>query len=313
MREGSGETGPRQSGAGSGPGARRSGLDRLSEMARSAQDPPLPNDLPVRLRRASAPELKVLLRDYGRFFTLPQVRQLLLNPFVDAEILQELATIRTLVALHPVRVAICKHPRTPEPVAMRWIPDLFWRELLEVTVDVRIRGSVRTVAERYLLERLPRLTEGEKVALARRATASTAKQLARKADRRVLMALLDNPRTTEAALMPLLTDDEASPKALAEVAAHGRWMTRYEIVLALCLNPQTPFRQVFELLPRLTRQDLKSVCGQAKHSSVVVHEAEKVLAGRPAVQELPSPYTLEPDAVINGISTLDTEDSDTLE
>ncbi len=245
------------------------------------------------MRRASAPELKDLLRDYGRFFTLAHVRQLLLNPFVDSEILQELATIRTLVALHPVRVAICKHPRTPEPVAMRWLPDLYWRELLEVTVDMRIRGAVRTVAERYLLERLPRLTRGEKIALARRATASTVKQLAKNADQRVLMALLDNPRTTEASLMPLLTDEGAAPRALAEVADHARWVTRYEVALALCLNPQTPFRQVFELLPRLGRGDLERVCGQAKHSSVVLREAERVLASRPRARELPSPYVLE--------------------
>lgn len=289
------------------------------------------------MRRASAPELKVLLQDYGRFFALPQVRQILLNPFVDAELLQELATIRPLVALHPVRVAISKHPRTPEPVAMRFIPDLFWRELLEITVDVRIRGAVRMVAERYLLERLPRLALGEKIALARRATASTAKQLARKADSRVLAALLDNPRTTDLALMPLLTDEEASPRALEKIATHERWATRYEVALALCSNPQTPFRQIFKLLPKLNRRDLESVASHSRHSSVVLHKADELLASRPATRDVASPYVLEPlplsieaegrsslgasqtknsasdTAIRAAISTLDTQDSDTIE
>ena len=247
-------------------------------MARSAQDPKLPDDLLGRLSRASSLELRALVEDYGRFFGLPEVRQVLRNPFVDSDTIQELSTIRLLITSRPVQAAIARHFRAPERVAMRFIPNLFWRELLDITVDVRIRGPVRRVAERQMLERLPRLTVGERVALARRAPATTGRALARSADLRVLGALLGNPRTTVQSLMPLLSHEEASPRALGEVAAHPRWGVRYDVQVALCRNPQTPFSEIFRLLPRLSRDDLEGIVAISQHSGVVVRRAEALLA-----------------------------------
>lgn len=228
-----------------------------------------PEGLTSRLRRSPSRELKGLVADYGRFFGLPEVRQLLLNPFVDEDVLEELATIRSLCRTRAVQAALARHHRTPEPVAMRFLPHLFWRELLEVTVDIRIRASVRRAAERQLLDRLPRLTAGEKIALARRAVPSTSGPLVRDGDERILAAVLDNPRTTEEALIPLLRNVDAAPQLLRQVAVHRRWGTRYEIRVALCRNPQTPFADIRRLLPSLRRDDLVGVSMVSRHSTVV--------------------------------------------
>ena len=246
-------------------------------MTRSSQDPELPGDLKLRLRRSPSRELKTLVESHGRFFDLAAVRQLLLNPFVDGEVIEELATIRNLMRTRAVQAAVARHHRTPEPVAMRFLPHLFWRELLEVTVDIRIRAAVRRAAERHLLERLPRLTAGEKIALARRAAPSTSATLIRGGDGRILSAVLDNPRTTEEALIPLLRDPEVSPKLLYQVSSHRRWGTRYEIRVALCRNPQTPFAEIRRLLPSLSRDDLTGVSMVSRHSALVLGWVEDEL------------------------------------
>ena len=257
------------------------GFDRLSEMTPPSQDPALPDDLLVRLRRSTSPDLKALVQDFGRFFGLKEVRQMLRNPFVDGECLQELSTIRSLMANHPIQAAVARHFRTPEPVAMRFVPNLFWRELLEISVDVRIRAPVRRVAERYLVERLPRLTVGEKIALARRATAPISEHLICSPDLRVVHAVLANPRMTESALMPLLKNDKASPKALQAVSAHRRWGAGYGVRVALCRNPQTPFAEIYRLLPKLTREDLEGITTIVRHSGVVLRKVEELLEGQP--------------------------------
>ena len=293
---------------------------------RSSQDPKLPTDLLSQLRGSSGPNLRSLVEKYGRFFAMPELRQILLNPFVDGEIFEELASIRQLTQARAVQAAIAQHHRAPEAVAMRFVPHLFWRELLEISVNIRIRASVRRAAERYLLQRLPRLTAGEKIALARRAVPSTLGPLLQKEgsapDLRILGAALDNPRMTEQALIPLLRDEGALPRTLQKIADHPRWQNRYEIRVALCRNPQTPFRTIQDFLSSLSRDDLKGVGMVSGHSSVVLRWVSEHLDGSTSrrIQEVErevESWDVE-GAASQPVSTLgppaeDTTDSDTIE
>ena len=43
---------------------------------------------------------------------------------------------------------------------------------------------------------------------------------------RVVAALLENPRLTEATLLPLLASEQSSPQALAVVAGNPKWSSR---------------------------------------------------------------------------------------
>ncbi|MEM9595124.1 MAG: hypothetical protein AAGD06_12710 [Acidobacteriota bacterium] len=240
-----------------------------------------PDDLPQRLRRADRRGLRLLVEEHGRQLTLGDVRQILLNPFVDGEVIEELSFIRSLVSKIEVRRALARHRRTPEPVAMRFVANLFWRDLMEITADTRLRAPVRRLAERYLLQRLPRLTTGEKISLARRATPETAGRLLLDPNPRVVRAVLGNPRLTEERLLLLVSHPEAEPRILHLVSEDPRWGPRYSVSLALARNPRSPFRTVFAILPRLRRRDLESVAVQASHSSVVRHRAQDHLDARP--------------------------------
>lgn len=242
----------------------------------------LPQDLKQQLRSAQGSRLEELVEGYGHRLGLSDVRQLLLNPFVTADVLESLAANRRLMAERTVRAAVTSHHRTPPPVALRFVSSLFWRELLEIVVDVRVSAAVRRAAENYLVQRLTRLTVGEKVALARRAVGRVARELVVDPTLRILDALLANPRLTEQELMPLLTSSRAQPRALEKVAESERWGNRYEVRLALCRNPRTPSRNVVELLPTLQRDDLQAVAEKEEHGWVVRHRARQILEEWPA-------------------------------
>lgn len=242
-------------------------------------------DLRQRLRRATGAELLRLVVDHGHRLGLPEVRQLLANVHVTAEAIDELLANRKLLAVYEVGVAIARHPRTPEHQAMRLIPSLRWRDLLEIAVDSRIRAGSRRAAERYLRERLPRLTPGEKIALARRAPAGLAPLLGTEANLRVLEALLGNPRLTEQAVVAIVGDPRASPRHLDLLARDPRWGPRYAVRAALCRNPRAPFRVLFELLPTSTRADLEAVIDQVEHANLVRERARDLLAARTELAE----------------------------
>lgn len=251
---------------------------------RAARSPSPPSELAHRLRRAASSELLRLTSDHLRELTMREVRQILLNPYVTAEVIEELSAARHLLAGYDMRRAIARHRRAPEVVALRFLPGLFWRDLLEIVLDVRLRPSVRRAAEKYLVQRLPRLTVGEKISLARRGGGEVMAQLRRDPNLRVIGAWLDNPRLTEQ-LVVLLAAGATSPRVLDLVAKSERWGRRYEVRAALGRNAATPFRAAFALLPTLRRDDVAAIAHDERQSTVVRNRAAELLASwqRPAV------------------------------
>jgi len=236
-----------------------------------------PEDLARRLRRAVSRELPELIASHGRRLTLRAVPQLLLNPHVTPRAIEELLQVRELLSQYEVRSAVARHPRTPETGAMRFVSGLYWRDLLAILVDVRIAPAVRKVAEKYLVQRLGRLTTGEKIAVARRAPAPVLAHLRDDPSRHVIKALLENPRLTEEALLPVVASRGTRPQILGQIAADPRWGPRYPVRVALSRNPQAPFRTLFEILPTLRRRDLEVVSELEDHSWIVRHRARELL------------------------------------
>lgn len=236
-----------------------------------------PGSLTVRLRRANGRELLSLVEVHGAEFQLKDVRQILLNPYCDRRVIEELLCIRSLMSIYEVRVALCRHRHTPHADAMRHLSGLFWRDLVEITRDQRLSIALRRVAGRYVVQRLPRLSSGEKMSLARRASPEIVSELMKTPDLRIVAAIFDNPRLTVETLLPLASDTAASPQKLNVLATHPRWGRPYEIRAALGRNPQVPFRIHFAVLPELRREDLEEIAALEAHSSVVRQRARDLL------------------------------------
>ena len=79
-----------------------------------------------------------------------------------------------------------------------------WRDLARLTTDARVPAHQRRQAEKRLALRLPALTLGEQVAVARIAPRGVLADLAGLHRAEVLDALLGNPRTTAEDLLEIL-------------------------------------------------------------------------------------------------------------
>lgn len=235
---------------------------------------------PALWRQASTEELVALVSSHLDSLSLPELRQLLFNPFVSAEILETLAVHRRLMAIYAAREALLRHPRLPEKSGLRLLPGLFWRELTRIATDQRLTGGLRQAAEQLLLQRLARLALGEKIALARQAPPAVLTELCREGLEPVVAALLDHPRLTEAVLVPLLINARAKPQALALVGRHQRWGASYSVRATLCRNPQSPFSLVLPWLESLHLEDLEGLTLLAPLSSVIRNRAGELLEAR---------------------------------
>ncbi len=249
-------------------------------MMKRSPRPLLPDGLAGELRTASTRRLLELVGEHARGFTLRELRQTLLNPFVTSAVIEELATARHLLSTYDARRAIARHRRAPEHLAQRFVPGLLWRDLMEITLDVHLAPPLRQMAEKYLIQRLGRLTLGEKINLARRAVPSVLGHLRQEPHPRVIAALLENSRATEMVVLRVATDAR-SPRVLDVVARHPRWGRVYSVKCALSRNPATPYRALFEILPELLHDDLAAVAVREEHSSIVRQRARELLEEHP--------------------------------
>ena len=133
--------------------------------------------LAVCLREADADELTKLLQEHLKEIDVPEVRQLLRNPFLGQQGIELLLEERRLLAFSEVKLALVCHPRTPEVRARRLVPTLFWRDLLQISGDGRVPPKVRRSADLQLRDRLQGLAVGERMSIARRASPVLIQQL----------------------------------------------------------------------------------------------------------------------------------------
>ncbi len=240
------------------------------------------DDLGRRLREASGQELEQLLRDHLAVIGPAEACQALRNPFADAEIVELLvAGAPALLRYYDFRRDVAIHPRTREILALRLVPGLFWLDLVRLGLDVRVRPMVRRAADLRLIERLPNLSVGERLAVARRAGPGVLTQVRKDPTPRVIAAMLENPRLTEALLLPLLAGEEASAPVLALIAGSARFGQRYPVRFALARNPRTPPALALTLLPGLRKPDLGAV-GSNPRVAPQVRQRARLLLGEPA-------------------------------
>ena len=144
------------------------------------------------------------------------------------------------------------------------MPGLYWRDLAEIGLDIRLRPVVRRAAEQHLMARLPQMAVGEKMSLARRAIPGFLAHLRHDPSPRVIAALLDNPRLTEGTLAPVVASAATPPPILELIAADRRWGVRYPVKVALSRNPATPLGTAWRILGTLRQVDLKPVAADPR-------------------------------------------------
>jgi hypothetical protein len=199
-----------------------------------------------------------------------QIVRALRSPYCPVAFVEAVAANSWATSRKRVLVALVRHPHCPRALVWRALPQLGWHDLLLVVEDPRAPMPVRRQAEHKLLERLPLLSLGEKVALSRKATPLLFNQLMQEEEPRVLAALLENPKFSLEHCLRLVAQ-ASSPWILGQVLRHGRWGDLLPVRQAALANPLLPVPWVLSLLVSLPDSELHRV-SQAQDLPTKVRE-----------------------------------------
>lgn len=91
-----------------------------------------------------------------------------------------------------------------------------------------------------LLQRIQRLTVGEKIALALRGGQEIRSILLKDPNKEVVLSVLKNPKMTETEVEMFAHSRNAPEEALRTICRNREWTKNYNIIFALVNNPKTP-------------------------------------------------------------------------
>jgi hypothetical protein len=169
-----------------------------------------------------------------------------------------------LLSYYRVKVALVSHPNTPRTVSLALLRHLYLQDLVQVTLTPGAPGDLRRVAEEAVINRLPGLSLGERISLARRASGRVAGALLVDREIRVVAAALSSPRLTGELVVKALGMESISAEAVERIAGHERWSHAYSVRLALLRQPLTSLGTVLALAPQVKRNDLMEISGDSR-------------------------------------------------
>jgi hypothetical protein len=209
---------------------------------------------------------------------LEELALLLRNRATTAEILTRVARNRSWIRPREIKLALLGNPRVPHVLARQLLPHLYWRDLAELAANLRVAPVLRRDAEKLVKTRLPELSVGERVALARRGSRGLIELLCYEAEGSVLRAVAGNARATEADLARILTRSDVPADFLRWLADQSSWGQRRVVRLALVRHPRTPPSSALRLIPTLSRRDIEDLRSDIAVPRLVRVAAERRLA-----------------------------------
>lgn len=160
---------------------------------------------------------------------------------------------------HRLRLALVRNPALPGTLLRTLLPQLRLFELVNLCFMPGLNPDQKIAAERIILQRLPTTPLGNKMTLARRASAPVVAELLREGDERLTAICLDSPRLREAAVFQFVNSARATAATLSQIARHQRWKHRPNLQLAILKNPKTPTVWFTLWLPKLPPATLNSL------------------------------------------------------
>jgi hypothetical protein len=242
-----------------------------------ASDRPSLTALLVQADRAA---LAAFVRENVLRLSESDVLRCLRHPFSGEAVVAEVLAAPGLLSSREVRKAVALHPATPRAEALHLLGDLPWRDLVDVGREARTPAPVRHAANRRILEKLPRLTLGEKSALARLADRALVGSLLEDGEVEVLAALLGNPRLVEEDLTAWLLVRYPKEAQLVHLATNDRWMARTAVRTAVLLSPSLPRAIALSLLPSSLRPVWERMAMDPSADPLLAACARTLLEGR---------------------------------
>jgi hypothetical protein len=139
-----------------------------------------------------------------------------------------------------VKLALVEHPRTPRHISIPRVRHLFTVDLMQVALTPVVPADIKMAAEESLINRLERLSQGERLSLAHRASGRVAATLLLDPEPRVVHAALENSRLTESAVIKALMHRDAPEGFVSAVCHHAKWRRGGKSVLPCCATGRRP-------------------------------------------------------------------------
>jgi hypothetical protein len=226
---------------------------------------------------AAAPALREVLEHHGADKPLLVA---LLRRAVPLAFLELIASASPWSEDHRLLAAVVLSPRATRPLGLKLVGSLLWRDLADVAASPRVASAVKIRAEGLLQDQLPDLRLGEKITLAKIATAPVLMPLLVDPDPKVVEAGLINRLLREEDLLTLVRADQPSTPLLEGIVASSRWRERYALRLAIALQPKAPLALALGQLSALLPRDLRRVAATAGLSPLVQAAAARVAETR---------------------------------
>ena len=102
---------------------------------------------------------------------------LLKHSDLPTQALDRLSRNRGIMKSRKVKLALVEHPRTPRHISVPMVRHLFTFDLMQVALTPVVPADIKMAAEESLINRLERLSQGERLTLAHRASGRVAAAL----------------------------------------------------------------------------------------------------------------------------------------
>lgn len=140
-------------------------------------------------------------------------------------------------------------------------------EELENAEDPRIRSAYRKILT---------LNGAQKALLAMKGDREERTILVRDTNKVVALAVLKNPRLTEADVEQIASMRNVSDEVLRVIGSNREWVRNYAVVVHLVRNPRTPPSIATNFVARLLGRDLKNLIRDHNASEVVRRMAKRI-------------------------------------
>lgn len=131
-----------------------------------------------------------------------------------------------------------------------------------------------------LLQRVQRLTVGERIALALRGGQEIRSILLKDPNKEVVLSVLKNPKMTETEVEMLAHSRNAPEEVLRAICRNREWTKNYNIIFALVNNPKTPPGLSVPFVTGLRTRDLAILEKNKNVPEAVRAAAKRVLQSR---------------------------------
>lgn len=206
------------------------------------------------------PELQVLRTALKNpHISEDHLKALLKRRDLSEDFLKAVYQMEAVRASHALKIALVRNPHTPGPVALTLLPYLHLFELVDLCLFPGVTPDQKFAAERAILQRLPTTELGNKMTLARRATATVVGEILKEGDSKLVEICLNSPRLREVAILQFINGAHSTPETISMIARHPKWKVRPNLRLAILKNRRTPPVWFTLFLPQLRTPEVRNL------------------------------------------------------